>query len=97
MYQFYKITNGVGTPVDNNTAFVGVFKPSTTMTLKVVGDKISVSAKNDKDSETLSLESTITPNRFGGAGVYWSGSIPRGNSNVYSQFKITYPGSEKPK
>jgi len=36
------------------------------------------------------LEGTITPNDFGGAGVAWFGTVPRGNSNVYSRFRITY-------
>ncbi len=92
MFQFFKITNGAGAPVSNKTAYTGVFKPSTTMTLKVVGDKISAAARNDVDGETLSLEDTIVPNKLGGAGVYWSGSVPRGNSIVYDQIKISYPG-----
>jgi hypothetical protein len=28
-------------------------------------------------------------------GVYWNGSVPRGNSNVYSLFKISYPSMDK--
>jgi hypothetical protein len=57
----------------------------------VVGSTITATAHNDVDQETLSLQDTITPNTFGGAGVFWNGSIPRGNSNVYSLFKISYP------
>jgi hypothetical protein len=93
MFQFYKIVNGAGSPISNKQAFSGVFKPSTYMTLKVVGSTISVSAHNDVDSETLSLQDTIIPNRFGGAGVFWNGSVPRGNSNVYSVLGISYSSS----
>jgi hypothetical protein len=28
--------------------------------------------------------------------VYWSGSVPVGNSNVYSEVQITYPAQAKP-
>ncbi len=47
------------------------------------------------DGDTLALDGTIAPNDFGGAGVYWSGSVPVGNSNVYSQIEISYPGNAK--
>jgi hypothetical protein len=69
----------------------GVFKPNTTITLSVTGSKLTVKGSNSVDGETLSLEGTIAPNTFGGAGVYWSGSVPVGNSNVYSQLEISYP------
>jgi len=95
MFQFYKIVNGAGSPISDKQSLTGVFKPNTYLTLKVVGSAISASAHNDMDKEILSLEDTITPNRFGGAGVYWNGSVPRGNSNVYSLFKISYPGTNK--
>ncbi|HVT81925.1 MAG TPA: pectinesterase family protein [Phycisphaerae bacterium] len=95
MFQFFKIANGTGTPLSTKSAYTGVFKPNTTMTLKVVGNRISAVANNSTDAETLSLEDTITPNKFGGAGVYWSGSVPRGNSIVYDQLKITYPAADK--
>jgi hypothetical protein len=95
MFQFYKIVNGAGSPLSDKQAFTGVFKPTTYLTLKVVGSIISASAHNDVDKEVLSLQDTITPNRFGGTGVYWTGSVPRGNSNVYSLFKISYPGTDK--
>ncbi|HEX4054411.1 MAG TPA: pectinesterase family protein [Tepidisphaeraceae bacterium] len=95
MFQFYKIVNGAGSPLSDKQAFTGVFKPNTYLTLKVVGSAISARAHNDVDKEVLSLEDTITPNRFGGAGVYWNGSVPRGNSNVYSLFKISYPSENK--
>ncbi len=95
LFQFYKIVNGAGSPISEKQAFTGVFKPTTYLTLKVVGSAISVSAHNDVDKEILSLEDTIVPNQFGGAGVFWNGSVPRGNSNVYSLFKISYPSMDK--
>jgi hypothetical protein len=42
------------------------------------------------DKETLTLEGTIAPNRFGGAGVYWPGG---GSSTIYSRIEISYPGA----
>jgi hypothetical protein len=63
------------------------------MTLKIIGDTFTVSARNDADQETLELSGKLMPNRFGGAGVYWAGTVPRGNSNVYSQIKISYPST----
>ena len=67
----------------------GVFKPNTTMTLKINGYKFSVDAANNVDGETLHLEGTVVPNRFGGAGVFW----PGGSANVYSRIDIFYPGN----
>ena len=95
MFQLYKIDNGVGSPVNDQQQLTGVFKPNTTITLSVVGDKLTAKGSNTMDDETLSLEGTITPNTFGSAGVYWSGSVPVGNSNVYSQIEISYPGQAK--
>lgn len=92
MFQLYKIDRGVGTPLNENQVLSGVFKPDTSMTLKVIGNTFTVSARNDADRETLALEGTIEPNPFGGAGFYWAGSVPRGNSNVYSRIQISYPG-----
>jgi len=91
MYQLYKIENGVGSPLNDRQVLSGVFKPNTRMTLKVIGNTFTVSASNDVDQEIFSLEGAVTPSHFGGAGVYWSGSVPRGNSNVYSLFRIAYP------
>jgi Pectinesterase len=88
MFQLYQITNGVGTPLNDRKVLSGVFKTSVHMTLKVTGDTLAVNATNDVDHETLALEGTITPNHFGGAGVYW----PRGSSTIYSRFEISYPG-----
>ena len=87
IFQFYKIENGAGSPVDDHQAMTGVFKPTTHLTIKATGNKLTASASNDVDNETLSLESTIAPNRFGGAGVNW----PRGSTNIYSRLEISYP------
>jgi len=95
MFQLYKIENGVGSPLDPQKQLTGVFKPNTTITLSVVGSKITVKGSNTADGETLSLEGTIAPTPFGGAGVYWSGSVPVGNSNVYSLIEISYPREAK--
>ncbi|HTB64525.1 MAG TPA: pectinesterase family protein [Opitutales bacterium] len=89
MFQFFKIENGVGTPLNDQQVLTGVFKPTTHLTLKVAGTTITATASNSVDSETLSLTGTIAPNRFGGAGVNW----PRGSTNIYSQMDITYSGS----
>jgi hypothetical protein len=96
MFQLYQIENGVGHPLNDRQQLTGVFKPNTTILLSVAGNKFTVTGSNTFDHETLSLEGTITPNAFGGAGVYWSGSVPVGNSNVYSELQITYPASAKP-
>jgi len=92
MYQLFRIDNGVGTPLNDTQVLSGVFRPSTELVMKVVGDHLTVEAHNSTNAETLSLEGTITPNDFGGAGVAWYGTVPRGNSNVYSKFEISYPG-----
>jgi hypothetical protein len=96
MFQLYKIENGVGHPIDDKQQLTGVFKPNTTITLSIIGNKFTAKGSNTTDSDTLSLEGTIAPNDFGSAGVYWSGSVPVGNSNVYSQFEISYPAKAKP-
>ncbi|HEY1921670.1 MAG TPA: hypothetical protein VGG44_02805, partial [Tepidisphaeraceae bacterium] len=95
MFQFYKIVNGSGSPLSDKQIFSGVFKANTYMILKVSGSTISAEAHNDLDKEVLYLQDTISPNHFGGAGVYWNGSVPRGNSNVYSLFRISYPSESK--
>jgi hypothetical protein len=87
MFQLYRIVEGIGSPIDDKQVLSGVFKPNTTMTLKVIKDKFSVEASNNADGETLHLEGTITPNHFGGAGVFW----PGGSANVYSRIDILYP------
>ncbi len=95
MFQLYKIENGVGSPVDQQQQLTGVFKPNTTITLSIVGSKFTATGSNTTDGEKLSLEGTVTPNQFGSGGVWWSGSVPVGNSNVYSQIELSYPGKAK--
>jgi hypothetical protein len=90
-FQLYQIVNGAGSPLNDQQISSGVFKPNTHMTLKIVGTTFTVTGSNDADQEALNLKATITPNRFGGAGVYWAGTVPRGNSNVYSLIRISYP------
>jgi len=89
MFQLYKIENGAGSPLNDRQVLSGVFKTTTHMTLKVTGTNLTVTASNDVDDETLALEGTIAPNRFGGAGVYW----PGGSSTIYSRFEISYPAA----
>jgi len=87
MYQLYKIENGVGAPLNDQQVLSGVLKQSTHLTMKVTGNLLTVTAQNTVDKETLSLQGTITPNRYGGAGVFW----PGGSANTYSQLAISYP------
>jgi len=89
MFQLYEIVNGVGKPIDDRQELSGVFKPNTKMTLKITGSRFTVDAVNTDDAETLHLESTIKPNRFGGAGVFW----PGGSTNTYSRIDVSYPGN----
>ena len=85
MYQFYKIENGVGTPLNDKQVQSGVFKQSTSLTLKVTGSTISATAHNTVDDQSLAMEATITPNRFGGAGVSATKA-----ATIYSEMKISY-------
>ena len=87
MFQLYKIVNGIGSPIDERQVLSGVLKPNTTMTLRIAGDKFTVDAVNTGNDDTLHLEGSITPNRFGGAGVFW----PGGSANAYSRIDISYP------
>ncbi|HEY2410502.1 MAG TPA: pectinesterase family protein, partial [Polyangiaceae bacterium] len=96
MYQLYRIDHGVGSPLNDTQVLTGVFKPDTELVMKVIGDGLTVDAHNDTDGQTLSLQGTITPNDFGGAGVAWGGTVSTGNSNVYSKFEISYPGAAAP-
>jgi hypothetical protein len=93
VFQLYKIEDGVGHPLNDKQDVTGVFKPSTTITLSVVGTRLTAKGSNTKDGDTLYLEGTITPNTYGGSGTFWSGSAGIGASNVYSQFEISYPGA----
>jgi hypothetical protein len=89
MFQLYKVVDGVGSPIDEHQVLSGVLKPNTTMTLKITGTKFVVDAVNSERDDSLHLEATITPNRFGGAGVFW----PGGSTNTYSRMDISYPGN----
>lgn len=91
MFQLYRIVDGVGQPVNAEQQLTGVFKPNTTITLSVAGSTFTAVGSNTVDGDRLSLRGTIDPNPFGGAGISWSGSVPFGNSNVISQFEISYP------
>jgi len=82
----------VGTPLNDTQLLTGVFKPTTELVMKVIGDQLTVEAHNSVDAATLALTGTITPNDFGGAGADWYGTVSRGNSNVFSRFEISYPG-----
>ncbi len=95
VFQLYRIEDGVGHPLNDKQDVTGVFKPTTTFILSVVGTRFTVKGSNTKDGDTLSLEGTITPNTFGGSGTFWSGSAGIGQSNVLSQFEISYPGNAK--
>jgi hypothetical protein len=88
MFQLYRIVNGIGAPIDDRQVLSGVLKPNTTMTLKIAGNKFTVDAVNSGNDDSLHLEASITPNRFGGAGVFW----PGGSANTYSRMDISYGG-----
>jgi len=95
MFQLYRQVNGAGSPIGPTQVLTGVFKPNTYMTLSIVGSTFKVTAHNSVDSETLALQETVTTNHHGGAGIYWGGSVPPGNSNVVSLFRISYPGASQ--
>ena len=90
MFQLYQIVDGIGHPVSDQQQLTGVFKPNTTITLSIAGSTFTATGSNTADSETLSLKGTIEPNKYGGAGVAWTGSVPFGNSVVISQLEISY-------
>jgi pectinesterase len=85
-YQFYKIDNGVGAPLNDTQIQSGVFKRNTLLTLKVTGNTLSVQAHNTTDNQTLSMQATIDPNTNASAGIAATGC-----ANIYSQFKVSYP------
>ncbi len=91
MFQLYQVVDGIGHPVSDQQQLTGVFKPNTTITLFIAGSTFTATGSNTTDRETLSLKGTIAPNKYGGAGVAWTGSVPFGNSVVVSQFEISYP------
>jgi hypothetical protein len=86
MFQLYRIENGIGRPLNDQQVLSGVFRPSTTLRVKVTGDKVTVDASNSVNNDTLHLEGTIAPSKAGGAGVYW----PGGSANTYSRMEVSY-------
>jgi hypothetical protein len=93
MFQLYQHVNGVSSPVSPTQVLTGVFLPNTYVTLSIIGTTFTASAYNTKNSSTLFLQGTVSTNSYGGAGTRWSGTVPSGNSNVYSLFQIAYPGT----
>ncbi len=94
MFQLYQINAGVGSPVAGTSPVQsGVFKPNTNVTLSIIGTTFTASAINTGDGDSLTLTGTVAANTFGGAGTFWGGTTPAGNSNVYSQFQLSYPGT----
>ena len=93
MFQLYRHVNGVSSPISPAQVLSGVFKPNTYVTLSIIGSTFKVTAHNTVDADALSLQETVAPNQYGGAGVFWGGSVPPGNSNVYSLFRISYPAA----
>ena len=85
-YQFYKIENGVSSPLTDEQVQSGVFKRNTYLTLKTTSSTISAEAHNTADDQTLKMLAPIKPNSFSGAGVAASGA-----ANIYSQIRISYP------
>lgn len=94
VFQIFRLTNGAGSPVSDRKVVSGTVRPNMHFSLKVAGDKLSATVRNDRDREAVALEETIAPNRFGGTGLYWSGTTHAGNSADVSQFKITYPARD---
>jgi hypothetical protein len=95
LFQLFRIDNGKGTPLSSEQELTGVFKPKTTILLSIIGSRFTVRGANDMDADTLALEATAPENRLGGAGIYWSGTVYVGNSDVVSQFEISYPSGER--
>ena len=86
MYQFYKIENGIGSPLDDRPVTSGVFKRNTTLMLKVSESSISAKVHNTTDGQTLAMEGTIVPNTSSGAGVSATGA-----ANIYGAMTVSYP------
>jgi hypothetical protein len=93
MWQLYQHVNGVGSPVNDTQVLTGVFFPNTYITLSIIGTTFTVTGYNNQNTNTLFLQGTVEPNTYGGSGTRWSGTVPSGNSNVYSFFQISYPGT----
>ena len=74
MFQLYQHIGGMGSPVSPTQVLSGVFKSNTYMTLSIVGSTFTVSAHNNVDTDTLSLQGTVVSNLYGGAGMRWGDS-----------------------
>jgi hypothetical protein len=92
-FQFYKIQNGVGSPVSAQQQLTGVLKPDTFITVKMIGNTLTATGRNTVDQDVLNLTETVPTNSFGGGGVYFSGTVPAGNSFIYGQIQLSYPGT----
>jgi hypothetical protein len=89
VFQLYRIVDGHGTPIGEDR-LTGVIKPTTTIRIRTHGSAVEVTGSNTKDEETLALTGTIEPNRFGGAGFFWTASRPSG-SVVLRGLQVDYP------
>ena len=89
VFQLYRIVDGHGTPMGEDR-LTGVIKPTTTIRIRTHGGAVEVTGSNTKDGETLALTGTIEPNRFGGAGFFWTASRPSG-SVVLRGLQVNYP------
>ena len=89
VFQLYRIVDGHGTPMGEDR-LTGVIKPTTTIRIRTQGSAVEVTGSNTKDEETLALTGTIEPNRFGGAGFFWTASRPSG-SVVLRGLQVNYP------
>ncbi|QTC89758.1 pectinesterase family protein [Brevundimonas goettingensis] len=89
VFQLYRIVDGHGTPMGEDR-LTGVIKPTTSIRIRTHGSAVTVTGSNSKDEETLDLTGTIEPNRFGGAGFFWTASRPSG-SVVLRAFQVNYP------
>lgn len=88
-FQLYRIIDGQGTPMGDQQ-LTGVVKPTTTLQISVRGDRVTVTGSNTADEQALNLAGTIEPNRFGGAGLYWTASRFSG-SVVLRGLTVSYP------
>ena len=92
---FIESSNGAGSPVSDKQAYTGVFKGDTYLTLTVVGSTISAVGHNDVDKEVLSLEDTITPNRFTAPASVGMDRFPRETATSIASLGFSYPSDDK--
>lgn len=93
-FQLYRITNGEGTPM-GDPQLTGVVKPTTTLRISVRGERVTATGSNTADGQVLNLTGRIEPNRFGGAGLYWTASRFSG-SVVLRGLTVSYLGAAAP-